>query len=134
MYSDDHEYRNFLRRIMQMDPQKMYETEDVRVDPTDPTVDAETIDEYTLDVDSMKVYLDTVYAQTRSVPAFQTLYELAAALMFSTNPEIGLAVLMSYDYLAWFFCCYSDFVRDPAAFDSKTHEYYCKLLARLTSK
>jgi len=133
MYSNDNEYRNFLRSIMAMDPSKMYETEDIYVDRTDPNVSEETIDEYTLDMDAMKTYLDTLYQNTKDRAEFKTLYAHAAALMFSTNPEIGLAVLMSYDYLAWFFLCYQNFMRNPAEF-SEAEEYYCKLMTRITSK
>jgi hypothetical protein len=118
---------------MEMDPTKMYETEDIYVDRTDPNVSEETIDEYTLDMDAMKKYLDAVYANTKDREEFKTLYEYAAALMFSTNPEIGLAVLMSYDYLAWFFICYRNFMQNPDTFND-TEEYYCKLIARISNK
>ena len=133
MYETDNEYRNFLRSIMEMDPAKMYETEDIYVDRADPNVSEETIDEYTLDMDAMKRYLDSVYANTKDRAEFKRLYEYAAALMFSTNPEIGLAVLMSYDYLAWFFQCYRNFLQSPDTFDD-TEEYYCRLIARISNK
>ncbi len=131
MYSNDEEYRQCLRVVMQMDPTKMYETEDIFVDRNDPAVSAETIDEYTLDMDAMKTFLDGVYAQTHAHEAFKRLYEAAAALMFSTNPEIGLAVLMSYDYMAWFVSCYQEFVQHPAAFDASANEWYRKLMDRI---
>ncbi len=131
MYSNDEEYRQCLRNIMQMDPTKMYETDEIFVDRNDPNVSAETIDEYTLDMDAMKTFLDGVYGQTRTHEAFQRLYEAAAALMFSTNPEIGLAVLMSYDYMPWFVTCYQEFLRNPAAFDAGGNEWYRKLMDRI---
>lgn len=133
MYSTDAEYRAFLRNLMGMDPTRFYETEDIHVDPTDPKVSEETIDEYNYDVDAVRKYLDRVYEDTHSRPEFKRLYELAAGLMFSTDHQIGLAVLMSYDYLAWFYSCYANFKRDPAGFN-ETEEYYAKLVARLSTK
>ena len=134
MYSTDEEYRAFLRRIIQMDPAKFYETEDVKCDPTDPNVSPETIDEYNYDVDAVKSYLDGVYAITKTRPEFQRLYVAAAALMFSEDKEIGLAVLMSYDYLAHFHSSYTVFLKDPAKWDSATDECYQKLVERIETK
>jgi len=133
MYDSDQEYRAFLRTIIQMDPTKFYETEDIKCDPTDPKVGAETIDEYNYDADAVKTYLDKVYGNTQSRPEFQRLYTAAAALMFSENPEIGLAVLMSYDYLAHFYNCYQNYLKAPAEF-TESDEFYSRLIERIESK
>ena len=134
MYTTDEEYRAFLRRIIQMDPTKFYETEDVKCDPTDPNVSPETIDEYNYDADAVKSYLDGVYAITKTRHEFQRLYVAAAALMFSEDKEIGLAVLMSYDYLAHFHSSYTAFLKDRAMWDSSTDECYQKLVERIETK
>jgi hypothetical protein len=132
-YNSDEEYRAFLRKIINMDPAKFYETEDIRCDPTDPNVSPETIDEYNYDADAVRVYLDKVYAATKDRPEFKRLYSAAAALMISENPEIGLAVLMSYDYLYWFNNTYSAFVSDPESYN-ETEEHYDRLIQRIENR
>lgn len=133
MYDSDQEYRAFLRQIVKMDPAKFYETEDIKCDPSDPNVSAETIDEYNYDIDAVKTYLDEVYRKTKDHPLFQRLYTAAAALMFSVDPEIGLAVLMSYDYLAWFYNSYTGFNKNPEEFTEKD-EFYSRLIERIETK
>ena len=134
MYDSDQEYRAFLRQIMQMDPAKFYETEDVKCDPTDPKVSPETIDEYNYDSAAIAKYLDHVYDQTHSRPEFQRLYIAAAALMFSEDKEIGLAVLFSYDYLAHFFQIYTNYSKSPAEWNAQEDEVYQKLVDRIETK
>jgi hypothetical protein len=133
-YDSDKEYRAFLRQIIQMDPTKFYETEDIRCDPTDPNVSEETIDEYNYDAEAVAKYLDTVYQSTKSRPEYQRLYTAAAALMFSENPEIGLAVLMSYDYLAHFYNSYMSFLKNKTEWNADNDEFYQKLIERIESR
>jgi hypothetical protein len=132
MYDSDQEYRAFLRQLIKMDPDVFYETEDIKCDPTDPKVSPETIDEYNYDSSAVAKYLDKVYLDTKDRPEFQRLYTAAAALMFSENPEIGLAVLMSYDYLAYFYHSYTIFSNDPEKWSPD--EFYCKLIDRIETK
>jgi hypothetical protein len=134
MYDSDQTYRAFLRAIVKMDPSKFYETDDIKCDPADPKVSAETIDEYNYDMDAVKEYLDNVYNSTKYRPEFQRLYVAAAALMFSENPEIGLAVLMSYDYLAWFYSCYTNYLKNPGSWSADEDEFYQKLIDRIETK
>jgi hypothetical protein len=134
MYNSDQEYRAFLRKVIQMDPTKFYETEDIYCDPTDPKVSPETIDEYNYDSDAVAKYLDKVYTSTKDRPEFQRLYQFAAALMFSENPEIGLAVLMSYDYLSCFYNSYCNFMQNPTEWKSESDEYYTRLMTRIETK
>jgi hypothetical protein len=134
MYNSDKEYRAFLRHIIQMDPTKFYETEDIKFDPTDPNVSEETIDEYNYDGTAVAKYLDKVFADTKDRKEFQRLYTAAAALMFSEKQDIGLAVLMSYDYLAWFYYIYTTYIRDPTTWNANTDEIYQKLIERIETK
>lgn len=134
MYETDQEYRAFLRKVIQMDPTKFYETEDIYCDPTDPKVSPETIDEYNYDSDAVAKYLDKVYTDTKDHPEFQRLYQFAAALMFSENPEIGLAVLMSYDYLACFHNSYCNFITAPTEWKAESDEFYMRLITRIETK
>ena len=133
-YSSDKEYRAFLRRIIQMDPTKFYETDEIRCDPTDPKVSEETIDEYNYDAEATAKYLDGVYRETKDRPEYQRLYTAAAALMFSENLEIGLAVLMSYDYLAHFHSSYSLFLKNKTEWKPAADEFYQRLIERIETK
>ena len=134
MYDSDQTYRAFLRQIMQMDPTKFYETEDIKCDPTDPKVSEETIDEYNYDGVAVAKYLDKVYDSTKDRKEFQRLYVAAAALMFSEKPDIGLAVLFSYDYLAWFHQTYTNYLQNPTSWSADTDEFYKKLINRIETK
>lgn len=134
MYNSDKEYRAFLRQIMKMDPTKFYETEDIKCDPSDPKVSEETIDEYNYDGEAVAKYLDKLYTETKDRPEFQRLYVAAAALMFSEKPDIGLAVLMSYDYLAWFHHIYTTYLKNPESWNANTDEIYQKLVDRIETK
>jgi len=130
MYSTTSEYRQFLRHICSMEPGKMYCDQDYGVlpnalakaepvsEPEPDLLDEETLDEFTYDQEAMTQFLDRVYAATKHNLWFQTLYINAAALMFSENLEIGLAVLCSYDYLADFYACFQKFESDPKLFGS----------------
>lgn len=133
MYSTDEEYRAFLRSLVKMDPAVFYETEDIKCDPTDPKVSKETIDEYNYDQQAIKTYLDDVYQNTKDHKEFKRLYLAAAALMFSENPEIGLAVLMSYDYLAHFHNVYTTYLKTPTEFSDKD-PFYKILIKRIETK
>jgi len=134
MYSSDEEYRAVLRHLIKMDPAAFYETDEIRCDPTDPKVSPETIDEYNYDQAAVKTYLDDLFCKTKDRAEFQRLYVAAAALMFSENPEIGLAVLMSYDYLACFYHIYSAFLKAPDKWICGEDEFYQKLIERIETK
>ena len=131
MYSTTEEYRKVLRQIVHMDPAKYYsDTQfDLGVSAEDP-LDEETLDEFHYDDQAMSNYLDAVYETTHTNPMFQRMYMSAAALMISTNPEIGLAVLFSYDYLASFHLCYQSYLLDPATF-SENNQFYRSIVERL---
>jgi len=103
MYSTTEEYRQFLRQITEMKKGKYYSDDTYSINPSSGEIDTETLDEFEYDDLAMSVFLDHVYSLTKDSPIFQKLYSDAAALMFSTDLEIGLAVLCSYDYLADFY-------------------------------
>jgi len=113
-YTDNTTYRMAVRQIITMP---------VRATPRDPDLDDETADELDYDEQYMSAFLDTVYAETRDHPVFRNLYEFAAARMFSTDPEIGLAVLMSYDFLYRFYPCLVLYQTDASAFTETSREY-----------
>jgi hypothetical protein len=98
MYTSSNEYRNFLRNLAKMDSSTYPQFDEIEEE-----IEDETLDELLYDTDNMSNYLDTVYSLTKKNPLFSRLYVLAAERMFSTDPEIGLAVMYSYDYLDLFF-------------------------------
>jgi len=131
MYSTTEEYRQVLRQIVQMDPTKYYS--DAVFNAFETPLDEETLDEFHYDDHAMSTYLDKVYQTTHTHPLFQRMYMSAAALMLSTNPEIGLAVLFSYDYLAPFYLCYQSYFLDPSAF-SENNQFYHSIIERLEKR
>lgn len=127
MYSTTEEYRQVLRQIVRMDPAKYYSDEQIEVDES---LDDETLDEFNYDDDAMSSYLDKVYQSTHTHPLFSRMYFAAAALMLSTNPEIGVAILFSYDYMGSFYLCYQSYLLDPDEF-SENNQFYRSIVERL---
>jgi hypothetical protein len=120
-YSNTTEYRNLFRKI----------THQSTTPPENPfDLDEETLDELHYDESTVSGFLDTVFANTKTNPLFQTLYDLAAAKMISIDREIGLAVLFSYDYFGAFYPCYCEYLRNPKTF-SKTNPLYVKIHQKL---
>jgi hypothetical protein len=124
MYSTNEEYRQFLRVICGMELGKMYcDAEYDAKNMAEDEVDPETLDEFEYDNSAMSEFLDHIYAATRQNELFRELYSSAAALMFSENEEIGLAVLCSYDYLLYFYSCFITYMEATKPFDRTTPEY-----------
>jgi hypothetical protein len=64
---------------------------------------ADNDDEYFWE--SVAEKLDQLYEYTKTDPAIYELYELAAAKLMSTSTDIGMTVLLSYDYFHEFSRC-----------------------------
>jgi hypothetical protein len=47
--------------------------------------------------------LEFILEKTNDNPIFKELYVLASSKMFSENPDIGLVILLSYDFLKLFY-------------------------------
>lgn len=114
-YSNDFEYRECLRRLFCM-----------KLPDLDDDIDEVTRDEQNFDMESTATILDYVYNTTCDNPAFQELYDSAAAKMISLDRSIGLSVLFSYDYFAMFHRCLCCFYEDQPNFNKDTEE--CKAL------
>jgi len=123
-YSNSQEYRECVRRIFQMDSSKYPEM------AKDPEIDAESRDENEYDEDASAKAIETIFEKTRNCPAIDELYLLAAARMFSTEQDIGLAILMSYDYLFFFHPILAEFFGNHETFENKNHP----LILEITSK
>ena len=76
----------------------------------DPTIDPISRDENLYDEEAVTKTMNILYDKTKDSTAFKVLYELAAGRMFSIDPEIGLCILMSYDYFRDFYTVYHEFL------------------------
>ena len=120
-YTNTTEYRALFRNITQS-------SNPDRENPFE--IDDETLDENDYDEQAVSAFLDHVYEQTKMSPLFHALYDAAAAKMISESREIGLTILLSYDYLWAFYPCFREYIQDPAIF-SETNPWYTRLLASL---
>ena len=116
-YTNTTEYRNIFRQIT-------HQNTNPPENPFD--LDDETLDELHYDETTVSQFLDTVFANTKINPLFHALYDLAAAKMISTDREIGLAVLFSYDYFGAFYPCYCEYMKHSNTF-SVTNPHYVKI-------
>ena len=107
MYSNDIEYRQYFRKVTGMREDVFHhEPGHINLNEGIPEcMDEITLDEYMYDEESVSNALAQIYRATKDNPRFQHLYDLAAAQMISMDREIGLTVLMTYDYLWRFIAC-----------------------------
>ena len=126
-YSTNEQYRSVLRKITNMKQDKIEEYDCIRETGFKmcdfETMDDETVDEMTFDSNATKSFLDYVYLHTKDNFDFQELYELAAAKMISTDYEIGLAVLFSFDYLRVFYPVLCDYMANKKGFTDRNLNY-----------
>lgn len=100
-YQNNTEYRNVLRELFCMDIPNMLKQ--LRSEyPDFEGFDEETQDELLFDSKAVEHGLTEIFKETIHCDEIKQLYISAAGVMLSENPEIGLAVLMSYDYLSLF--------------------------------
>lgn len=124
-YSNSQEYRECVRRIFQMDSAKYPEI------VNDMDIDAESKDENKYDDDASAKAMETIFEKTKDCPALHDLYLLAAARMFSTEPDIGLAILLSYDYLFFLHQILAEFFQDNETFKEENHPMILEIKQRL---
>jgi len=113
MYSNNSEYREALRVYFNMDVSAL-EEEYAYLRDSDP----ESYDELIYDERAVKTKMDDILDKTKSIDLFKRLYLLAAARFFSEDIDIGLSVLLSYDYFA-------DFCEVYDMFDSLSEQSDC---------
>ena len=100
-------------------------------------IDDVSRDELEYDETSADLAMQYIMENTRNQPLFHTLYEQAASFMFSTDINIGLAVLFSYDYLLLFHECLCEYflsLADSARPFSEQNETYQALYTRIFMK
>lgn len=132
-YNSTSEYRELFRQIVEMekkiDAYPSIKEHGATLDDFS-QLDEETQDEMFYDSDAAATFIGYVYSLTRDHFDFQDLYELAAAKMISTDHEIGVSVLCSYDYLKYFYPCLCAYIENPGAFND-TNRFYLKLASSL---
>lgn len=80
--------------------------------------------------DAITEFIDFIYKQTHEIPEFQLIYEKASATMFSTNLQIGLVILFSFDYLKLFHSVLCAFINnDTEETKNESIQQLCKLLS-----
>lgn len=119
-YQNNKEYRACIRNLFKMETQIQ-----------DETLDEETLDEQNYDNNKTTDMLDYIFSITKKHTYFKELYGYGAGTMLSTNLEIGLVVLFSYDYFILFHPCICSFIENPALFN-ESNIYFMQLKTKIT--
>jgi len=128
-YANSAEYRRCIRLLFEMD-QTVYEKQIDDIEAHNQEVlDAETRDEMCYDGVAAINVMDYVYDCTKDTPEFALLYTKAAARMFSEDPNLGIAILFSYDYLQLFHACLVEFYSDRFNPDSPPYRELLKQIS-----
>ena len=122
-YYNNGTYRNCLRTLFKMNPNNFPKF--------DENLDEETRDENEYDIDSASVAMDKILYDITKNSLFLYVLDKAAARMFSTDREIGMTILFSYDYLDVFHECLVHFYTNENEFTDTT-DCYVELLKRLS--
>ena len=114
MYSNDTEYRQYFRKITGMREQVFHhEPGHINLNEGIPEdMDDITLDEYMYDEEAVSNTVNSMYQKTKDDFRFQQMYDLAAARIISTDREMGIPVLMTYDFLWLFYECYTAYVEN----------------------
>jgi hypothetical protein len=103
MYSNNADYRSFFRAFFKMDT-KALEVKYAYLKESDP----ESYDEMLYDDEAVKKGTDILYDTTKDNPRFRELYRIAAGRFLSEDLEIGLCVLLTYDFFGDFIALYEN--------------------------
>lgn len=120
-YTNNYEYRKQLRELVGMKHQ---------VNNLDLDMDEVSLDENNYDESAMNAFIEYLWKLTKDNYELQELYKLASATMMTLDSEIGIVVLMSYDYLKLFHKCIISFLenRDVNFYDHKSYNTLCDKL------
>jgi hypothetical protein len=121
-YTTNKEYRKAIREFCKMN---CSDTSEMSED-----IDEETQDELLFDSLASQILMNQIYEKTKNHFLWQEIYDKCAAKFFSTDREIGLAVLFCYDFFAVFNDCWISYLECPQKFD-KTNEHFQILISTL---
>lgn len=127
MYSNNKEYRKTLRLFFDMN------ISNIESEIEHCNYDDETHDELLFDDMAVNRHMTFMMEKTKGNILFDELYHLASAKMFSTNKEIGLCILLSYDFFHDFHHLWNSYIENPQTF-SKTNEFFILLQNRLIKR
>jgi len=122
-YTSNREYRHCLRSLFAMNADNYKDSIKDLENALHDDFDEETRDEMEYDDASATKVMDAIFNATHTHRLFQELYDLAAARMMSTDRNIGIAVLFSYDFLAQFHACLVVFTENPSEFTQDCASY-----------
>ena len=128
-YTNTAQYRQCIRALFEMDQTNYERHIEFIENHNQETMDDETRDEMSYDDDAAVRTMDYVYNCTKDVREFKELYGKAALRMFSEDPNIGVAILFSYDYLQLFHSCLVKFYKDEFNADYGPYRELVKLLS-----
>jgi len=127
-YKDNLEYRKQFRQLTSMDSDVC--ESNVQEKNHNNNLDEETIDEELYDEKAVSRFIDFILLYTENNDLFQQIYYKAANQMLSENYEIGITILLSYDYLFDFHLCLVDYFENNNQIEV-SNENYQKLLSQL---
>ena len=128
-YANTTQYRQCIRALFEMD-QTVYEKHIKNIENhNQETMDDESRDEMSYDAAAAVNMMDFVYDCTKDIAEFNELYSKAAMRMFSEDPNIGIAILFSYDYLHLFHHCLVEFYCDKLDVNLGHYRELMKLLS-----
>ena len=97
-YETNTGYRQCLRQIFQMNKDNYPDAIKQLEEELGDDFDKETRDEIEYDDESAGLMMQYIRNNTKELPIFHRLYELAAARFLSRDHEIGVAILYAYEY------------------------------------
>jgi hypothetical protein len=122
-YETNTGYRQCLRQIFQMNSENYPAAIKQLEEELGDEFDKETRDEIEYDDESAGLMMQYIRNNTKLLPIFHKLYELAAARFLSRDHEIGVAILYAYEYLPLFHKCLCIFFNNAADLTEETPEY-----------
>jgi|UniRef100_A0A6C0INE8 hypothetical protein len=122
-YSTNSQYRQSLRLLFRMNNEQYKEKIAVLQQQLGDDLDDETKDETEFDDTAATDAMDYIYEKTKDSALFQQIYSAAAAKMMSIDPNIGLAVCFSFDYLDTFHSCIMTYFNEPDTFNETCSQY-----------
>jgi len=120
-YNNNLEYRKQIRLLTSMDNDICTKNVNNVQENLDEDIDNESKDELFYDTKTMSEFIDFILHETKLNKLFLQLYIKTAGQMFSNSPEIGLTILLSYDYLFDFHLCLVDFFKNNDNMSDNLH-------------
>lgn len=100
-YSNNLEYRKCFRQVFKLDTEQILLNLKLKYPDFD-TFEDETKDELLYDEPKINKTIDEILTMTIFTELFKEFYKKAASFVISDLPDIGLTILLSYDYFQEF--------------------------------